>query len=56
MVYAGMMVVLRFIQPRHVDAVEDRAADPDRDPVLCAPWTHAGTVETAVVLKAVIAG
>ncbi|MGH8920639.1 MAG: helix-turn-helix domain-containing protein, partial [Actinomycetes bacterium] len=37
---------------RPIPAVDDDlAGDPDHDPVLGAPWTHAGTVEAAVVRK-----
>ncbi|MGH3906943.1 MAG: helix-turn-helix domain-containing protein, partial [Pseudonocardiaceae bacterium] len=37
--------------PRHGDAGEGLTSDAADDPVLCAPWTAAGTVESAVVLK-----
>ncbi len=33
------------------DTSDEHAGDPDRDPVLVAPWSHRGTVKVAVVLS-----
>ncbi len=33
------------------DTSDEQADDPERDPVLLAPWNHRGTVEVAVVLS-----
>ncbi len=39
------------VEPLDSDAADDSFDDPERDPVLIAPWTHRGTVEVAVVLS-----
>ncbi|MGH3930892.1 MAG: helix-turn-helix transcriptional regulator, partial [Pseudonocardiaceae bacterium] len=38
-------------EPLDCDAADDPFDDPERDPVLIAPWNHRGTVEVAVVLS-----
>ncbi len=37
--------------PPASDTSDEHADDPERDPVLIAPWNHRGTVEVAVVLS-----
>jgi transcriptional regulator with XRE-family HTH domain len=37
--------------PPAPDTNDEHADDPERDPVLIAPWNHQGTVEVAVVLS-----
>ncbi|MGH3797630.1 MAG: helix-turn-helix domain-containing protein [Pseudonocardiaceae bacterium] len=41
----------RSALPHHGDGGEGLTGEPDDDPVLSAPWTSAGTVEAAVVLR-----
>jgi hypothetical protein len=37
--------------PVHSDPANEPTDDPERDAVLCAPWSHRGTVDASVVLR-----